>query len=116
MVTVSSELAKAIRFPSGLNATLKTPLKIPFLDSLRTELSCPVSASHTFTDPSRPADDATRLPSGLNATLTTPASWPLKVRTSCPVATSHNLTVPSALAEAMRFPSGLKATLATSAV
>lgn len=43
--TVSSALAEASRFPSGLNATQKTALECP----LQVSISWPVVASHNFT-------------------------------------------------------------------
>ncbi len=55
-----------MRLPSGLNATLLTPARVPF----EGEVSVPMSASHTFTVLSL-RRETMRLPSGLNATLET---------------------------------------------
>src|SRR5262245_22632524 len=62
--TVPSPPAEAIRWPSGLNATLAMGLVCPS----RARDPCPDRASHTLTVLSPPAE-AIRWPSGLNATL-----------------------------------------------
>ena len=109
--TVRSSLAEAMRWPSGLNATLLTSPVCP----LRVRTSWPVAASHTFTVLSWLAE-ARRLPSGLNATLLTVAGVPLEGEEFLAgrrVPHLHRLVVDCA--EAMRLPSGLNATLVTSA-
>ena len=78
------------RLPSGLNATLSTPIGM----LLEGEGFLSGGASQTFTVPSQLAE-ASRLPSGLNATLRATLACPLRVRVSCPVTASHTFTVPS---------------------
>ncbi len=86
--TVRSMLADASRFPSGLNATLKTALVCPF----NVSDSAPLVASHTFTVASLLAD-ASRFPSGLNATLQTMLVCPFNVSDSAPLLASYCQTL-----------------------
>jgi hypothetical protein len=65
--TVSSSLPLASRWPSGLNATLRTELVCPVSGA---PIGWPVSASHSRTVWSAP-ELASLCPSGLTATLST---------------------------------------------
>ena len=105
--TVSSSDPLAIRFPSGLKATLSTSPVCPF----RVKVSWPVDASQTLTVLSWDAV-AIRFPSRLNATWDTDFEWPRSVKVCWPVDASQTFTVLST-EFAIRLPSGLKTTLAT---
>ena len=79
-----------MRAPSGVTATLVTPLVWP----LRLANSAPVLASHTRADLS--SEPVTmRAPSGLTATLVTESVWPSRVASSAPVLASHTRAVSS---------------------
>ncbi len=71
---VWSPLPVTMRVPSGLNATLITPARVP-LESSR---AVPVRASHTFAVRS-PLPVTIRVPSGLNATLITAPVCPFEL-------------------------------------
>src|SRR5262245_26723540 len=93
-----------MRLPSGLQATLLTPISWPETDWS----SLPLSASQSFVVLSALAE-AMRLPSGLQATLLTANSWPENDWSNLPLSASQSFIVPSQLAEAMRLLSGLHA-------
>src|ERR1700730_15561518 len=115
-------LPEAMRFPSGLNATLVMTLGRPlarpsrilaFSESAasvsRSHNSWPVSTRQNLGLPSTPPE-ASQSPPGLNATANTA---PESLRCSGVDLldwTSHRLTVPSPPADASRSPCGLKAT------
>ena len=76
---VLSLLRDAIRFPSGLNATLRIEPVCP----LSVASWAPLAASHNLMVLSA-HPDAIRFPSGLNATPQTTSAWPLSVDCSVP--------------------------------
>ena len=108
--TVLSPPPEAMRWPSGLNATLDTAFWWPVIGW---PTGWPVAASHTRTVLSK-LPEAIRLPSGLNATLDT-ASGCAGDRLADGLAGGrvphpHGVVAPP---EAIRLPSGLNATLRT---
>ena len=94
--------------PSGLKATLVTPLVWP----VSVRRIRPVATSQTVMSPSR-LPVASRRPSGLKATAVAPllAAAPRcsssKIKIASPVAASQTRTTDPSQAEANRLPSGL---------
>src|SRR4051812_10995843 len=102
-LTMSSQLAEAIYFPSKLKDTEATGPVCP----RRTVRCFPVDASQSLTVLSA-LPEARVFPSGLNQTHLRPSSCPAKVATTFPLTVSNNLNVfSSGLIEASVLPSGL---------
>ena len=99
-------LDEASRRPSGLKATLVTPLVWP----VRVRRSCPVATSQTVTVPSGCLWRA-GAPSGLKATAVAPLVAAEDRGSSSPVVASQTRTMRPSVAEANHLPSGLYATL-----
>src|SRR5262245_12205348 len=98
-------LEEASRRPSGLKATLVTPLVWP----VRVCRGWPVATSQTVIIPS-PLPEASRRPSGRKATAETPLVATGRLRTCWPLVALQIRRIQSLLAaEANHLPSGLYA-------